>query len=160
MAQCDNGAFLGRLAQIDVFLGCSTTAPDGGSYISLGGTRGLSISGEWGTTDVTTRDSANAVREYIATYKDFSGSVDGTTLRDSTTNQKAIWEYVATTTSPDAWVRITIPFQDGSTWVHEYPALLTTAGLDLPYEDLATFSFDWQGNGQPVFTDVPAQEYD
>lgn len=156
MAQCDKGSWLGKLALVEVALVCSATAPESG-YLSLGGTRGLSINGEWGTTDVTSRSSATLAREYIATYIDYSGSIDGTTLRDSTQNQKTIRRYVLDpATSPDAWLRITIPDDSGATEVMEFPVLLNNSGLDMPYDDQATFSMDWTGNGAPEFTDVPA----
>lgn len=89
---CESGPFIGREALVEVSLACSDTAP--GSYLTLGGTRGLSLNGEWGTIDVTSRSSVGAVRERLADYIDYTGSVDGTIIKGASSNQKALRDYV------------------------------------------------------------------
>ena len=153
---CDNGAYIGKLALVEFSIGCSDTPP--ASYLPLGGTRGLSINGEWGTIDVTNRDSAGSVRERLADYIDFTGSVDGTTLQGSASNQKLLRRHVWSPADgqPKGWMRFTLPEEGGAVEIIEMPVIYSSNNLELPYEDLASFSLDWQGDGEPVFTDVPA----
>ena len=153
---CETGAYIGRAALVEVSLACSDTPP--GSYLTLGGTRGLSLSGEWGSIDVTSRSSAGQVREKLADYIEYSGDIDGTVLKGAAGNVKALRSYVwdPTDSQPKGWVRYTIPDDANGTETLEFPVIFTNFNYDFPYDGEATFSLSWEGDGAPVLTDIPA----
>jgi predicted secreted protein len=159
MAATDGG-WIGRDATIEIYIDTpSATEPvDGPLWLALGGTRGLSISGTWGSVDVTSRSSAGNFREKIADYLETSLSTDGVALRAAASNIKNVREYfhAPTTGQPCAWIRATFPEESGATYQMSYPVLLTSWGDEAPYDAEATFSLEAEGNGQPVFTDIAA----
>ena len=154
-----SGAWIGRDATIEVWLGDSPTMPiDGPLWLPLGGTRGLSLTGSWGTVDVTNRSSAGAFREKIADYLDTSFSTDGLQLQDAAANIKETREYVMAppTGQPCAWVRVSFPEPAGAVYQMSYPVLLTSWNDAAPHDAEATFALEAEGTGQPDFTDIPA----
>lgn len=153
---CETGAYIGRDALVEVSLACSDTPPV--SYLALGGTRSLSINGEWGTIDVTSRSSVGAVREKLVDFIEYSGDIDGTVLKGAAGNIKALRTYIwdPSTGQPKGWVRYTIPDDAGGTETLEFPVIFSNFNYDLTYDAESTFSLSWAGDGAPVFTDVPA----
>jgi predicted secreted protein len=154
----ENGAWIGRDAIIEIYIDTPSDTEPATNWLTLGGTRGLSISGSWGSVDVTNRSSLGAFREKIADYIETSISTDGVVLKAAASNIKAVREYfyAPTTGQPCAWIRVTFPEESGATETLSYPVLLTTFDYEAPYDAEATFSMEAEGIGQPVFTDIPA----
>jgi hypothetical protein len=160
------GAFLGRGVKIEILVGADNRALVNGAlpkpvtaYTLLGGTRGYSLSKEWGTVDSTSRTSVGSVRESIADYLSLSGSIDGVWLTEAAANIEATNTYVTAPPSgqPFAWIKTTRPGATaGSTITEELYVLLTSFSFEAPYDDVGTFSLDFTGLQPAVVNQVPA----
>ena len=155
-----SGAWIGRNATIEIYIDTPTDTEPTTNWLEIGGTRGLTISGSWGSVDVTNRSSVGSFREKIADYIETTISTDGVVLKAAASNVKAVRDYFYAPTNADvqpcAWIRVTFPDDAGATETLSYPVLLTTFDYEAPYDAEATFSLEAEGIGQPVFTDIPA----
>ena len=157
--------YLGRDVVVEVILAAATGSPTNGvftppatGWLPLGGTRGLSKGQEWDTVDTTSRSSAGAVRNNVATYLSTSGSIDGVYVKDTASNVKATDDYINAPTSgqPVGWIRLSYPAPTGNQVVREtLYALLSSFNVDAPYDDVMTFTLDYSGK-QPWVKTVGA----
>lgn len=144
-AGCVLDKYVGRDVAFEYMLACGDVNPQGASvnWLPIGALRAKEFSIEWDTVDSTADDNKGNVRSNLATYKTFSCSGDGTCKRADGTqsNQTALFKHVTnpqgTSGQPVAWIRITCP----DITVIAY-CLITTISRTMPYDELATFSFE------------------
>lgn len=146
---------MGRDVTVEVILATATGTPVDGSYtaptngwLPLGGTRGLSKNAEWDTVDTTSRSSAGNVRSSTVTFLQVSGSIDGVYIPETAENIEATDEYVSNPPSgqPNAWIRLSRPAANGTDIVQFTTyAQLSSFSVEAPYDDVMTFSIDYQG---------------
>jgi hypothetical protein len=165
----ESGAFLGREVGVQVALSGSRTMPTDEAFLDIGGTKDLSLSGQWGTVDVTSRSSLGRIREQLLDYVGYSGSFGGNILAEDSSNLRAVRnrclgiQDVADTpedATPTAWIRFAVPDEDGAddgdVELITLPINLSQCELNWPDEAAATFNFSFEGRGRVVSEIVPA----
>ena len=150
---CESQAFLGRETTLEYFIGCGDVAPLESQWLFLGALRSNSLSTEWDTVDATADDSAGAIREMLATYKNITISADGVAKRTdngTTTNQIALLQHFMNPTStggqPVVWLRRTDP---RLTIIGYF--LMSTYDLEAPYDEVSTYSIEATTTANSVF---------
>lgn len=160
-------AFIGRDVKIELILGKDTRAKVDGaypkpltpaSYVNLGGTKGYSKNASWGDIDATDRSSKGNVRESIVDYLAVEGSIDGNYRTGLSENIRATKAYVLNPPSgqPYAWMRVTIPSEDGGVTQDEDYVLLTSFDFEAPIDNVGTYAMNYKGQQATITTEVPA----
>lgn len=161
-AGCVLDKYVGRDVGFEYMLACGDVDPQGGSvsWLPIGALRAKEFSLEWDKVDATADNNKGNTRSALATYKTFSCSGDGTCMRKDGTqsNQTALFKHVnnpaGTGGQPVAWIRITCP----DITVIAY-CLITNISRTMPYDELATFSFEAEATESEygvIVIDTPA----
>lgn len=158
-------AFLGRDVTFEVILERDTRPKVNGAYpapadtyITVGGRRGASKEATWDTVDATHALTPGAVRQSLVTFLAISGSIDGVYDNDDAENVTAFEDYVNNPVSgqPYGWLRISMPMSDGSTRVEELYCLFTSFSPDFTYDDVTTYTVNYEGQQPIIQTTIPA----
>lgn len=144
-AGCLLDKYVGRDVGFEYLMACGDIDPlaTNLAWKPVGALRAKEFSIEWDTVDATADNNKGNTRSSIATYKTFSCSGDGTCMRKDGTqsNQTELYKHVnnpiSTGGQPVAWIRITCP----DITVIAY-CLITNISRTMPYDELATFSFE------------------
>lgn len=115
-------------------------ADGGGSFITVGGQRGASLSESSETIDTTTKDSGGAF-EYDYGFYGWEISCDGLYIK----NDEG-YELLGTAMQQKKKVRVQVKEEGSATKVGE--ALVTSKELDGPYDAEVTYSVTLQGSGK------------
>lgn len=110
------------------------------SDTALAGQKNASLKRSADTIDTTSKDSAGYWKENLAGWKEWSIDCDGAFIESDTAYQTLENSFV----NGDA-VNVYIELPSGIQYSGS--AVITDAGLDLPYDDLVTYSFTFQGTG-------------
>ena len=114
------------------------------TFLHIGGTRGKTKNSQWDTADVTSSDSPQFNKEYLATFKENTLSVDGIYLLDASANMDALEDAIV---FPDATDQDGQPFM----WLKfEHPQLTTRYLFGMvtsfergePYDGGSTYSLE------------------
>lgn len=164
----ESGAYLGREVGVQVAVSGSRTKPDDAEFLDVGGTKDLSLSGQWGTVDVTSRSSLGRIREQLLDYVGFSGSFGGNILAEDASNLRVVRNRAlgiqpegeeAEDARPTAWIRFAIPdelnAETGAVELLTLPINLSQCELNWPDEAAATFNFSFEGRGRVTSEIVP-----
>ncbi len=129
-----------KIVGVDVLLEVNLGTEETPEYKKLGGQRGATLNRSGETIESTTKDS-DSWREYLAGFKEWSLDCDGTvvvddeaydTLEDAFDDKKAIH------------ARIKMP----SGKEYEGNVIITDFPIELPYDDLVTYSLSLTGTGK------------
>ena len=108
-------------------------------YIKLGGQRGATLNRDKETLDATTKDSSGW-RENLPGLKEWSVECDGLIVVDD--NAYTILEDAFNEDTPLS-VQVAMP----SGQIYEGEVILTSFPIELPYDDLVTYSATLTGSG-------------
>lgn len=159
----ENKAAVGRDVAILIALENTPEPPQDENFKELGAVRGLDYGPEWETVDTTARGTSSGFsRTSLVTYKNNSVSVDGLRLLDDET-QDALNDHVefppaSMNHQPQGWVRIVEPRTGGASRIIDIPILFTSMTNSAPYDAEWSWSAEWDSQGDPVITNVPAEE--
>jgi predicted secreted protein len=145
--------FVGKICIIQAAIALETAVVGSLSWMTIGATRGLTLTSSWETVDATARDSPGNTKESLVTFIGVEISADGVAYGEAVTNQKALRSHVynpgaGTDNQPKVWLRITDP--DGSTYVG--PFIIGEFSDERPHDDVATWSMSASSNGAFVYT--------
>lgn len=116
-----------------------------GTYITVGGQRGATLSESAETIDETSKDS-NGFYEYDYGLGGWNISFDGVYIGDEA-------GYLALKDAMRAKEKILVRIQEGTSGpVESGTALVTSKDLEAPYDAEATYSGELQGTGQLTTT--------
>lgn len=108
-------------------------------WTKVGGQRGASLSRSSDTFDATNKDSLGW-KEFEAGFKEWSIEADGLVLTDDTA-------YTALETAYTAGAKVKVQIMDANGSDYTGTAIVTDLPIDMPYDDLVTYSCTLQGTG-------------
>jgi len=111
-----------------------------GTYITIGGQRGATLSESNETLDVTTKDSGGAY-EYDYGLYGWTISCDGLYVPDDV-------GYTALKTAFRGKTKVKVQIQEEGTATEEGEALVISKELDGPYDAEVTYTLELQGTGK------------
>lgn len=125
---------------LDVLIKVNVGTEDSPEYVAVGAQRGASMSRSAETLDKTSKDS-DGWQESLAGLKSWTISTDGLLILDDE----------GYTALEDAYMmseNVLVQFSTKSGTMYEGEAIITTIDLDAPYDDLTTYTAEFQGTGE------------
>lgn len=124
---------------LDVLIKVNVGTAEVPEYVAVGAQRGASLSMSSETLDKTSKDS-DGWQESLSGLKSWSISTDGLLILDDA-------GYMALEDAYMASKNVLVQFSTKSGAIYEGDAIITTIDLDAPYDDLASYSAEFQGSG-------------
>jgi TP901-1 family phage major tail protein len=125
---------------VDILIQVEDPAAVAGTYITVGGQRGATLSESNETLDVTTKDSGGAY-EYDYGLYGWTISCDGLYVPDDV-------GYTALKTAFRDKTKVKVRIQEEGTATEEGEALVISKELDGPYDAEVTYTLELQGTGK------------
>lgn len=124
---------------IDFVINVNTGTDALSVWTKVGGQRGASLSRSADTFEATTKDSLGW-KEFEAGFKEWSIEADGLVLTSDVA-------YTALETAYTTGAKVKVQIEDGSGSDYAGFAIVTDLPIDMPYDDLVTYSCTLQGTG-------------
>lgn len=124
---------------LDVLIKVNVGTEDTPDYIAVGAQRGASLSRSAETLDKTSKDS-DGWQESLAGLKSWSISTDGLLILDDEGYEALENAYMMSE-------NVLIQFSTKSGAMFEGDAIITAIDLDAPYDDLISYTAEFQGSG-------------
>ena len=125
---------------LDVLIKVNVGTAEVPEYVAVGAQRGASLSMASETLDKTSKDS-DGWQESLSGLKSWSISTDGLLILDDA-------GYMALEEAYMASENVLVQFSTKSGAMYEGDAIITTIDLDAPYDDLSSYSAEFQGSGE------------
>ena len=125
---------------LDVLIKVNVGTSEAPEYVAVGAQRGASLSMASETLDKTSKDS-DGWQESLSGLKSWTISTDGLLILDDE-GYMALEEAYMTSEN------VLVQFSTKSGAMYEGDAIITTIDLDAPYDDLASYSAEFQGSGE------------
>jgi len=122
---------------IDIVLEVEDSA---GEMIQVGGQRGATLNREGETLEATSKDT-NGWRDYKPGFKEWSVDCDGVVIVDDEG-----YNYLEEAFHNDSPVQATVAMPSGTVYTGD--TIVTSFPLEMPYDDLATYTLTLQGAGE------------
>lgn len=124
---------------LDVLIKVNVGTDEAPEYIAVGAQRGASLSRSAETLDKTSKDS-DGWQESLAGLKSWSISTDGLLILDDEGYEALENAYMMSE-------NVLIQFSTKSGAMFEGDAIITAIDLDAPYDDLISYTAEFQGSG-------------
>ena len=124
---------------LDVLIKVNVGTAESPEYIAVGAQRGASLSRSAETLDKTSKDS-DGWQESLAGLKSWSISTDGLLILDDEGYEALENAYMMSE-------NVLIQFSTKSGAMFEGDAIITSIDLDAPYDDLISYTAEFQGSG-------------
>ena len=124
---------------LDVLIKVNVGTAETPEYIAVGAQRGASLSRSAETLDKTSKDS-DGWQESLAGLKSWSISTDGLLILDDEGYEALENAYMMSE-------NVLIQFSTKSGAMFEGDAIITAIDLDAPYDDLISYTAEFQGSG-------------
>lgn len=124
---------------IDFVINVNTGTDAAPVWTKVGGQRGASLSRSSDTFDATNKDSLGW-KEFEAGFKEWSIEADGLVLTTDI-------GYVALETAYTSGAKVKVQIIDANGADYTGSAIVTDLPIDMPYDDLVTYSCTLQGTG-------------
>lgn len=124
---------------LDVLIKVNVGTAESPEYIAVGAQRGASLSRSAETLDKTSKDS-DGWQESLAGLKSWSISTDGLLILDDEGYEALENAYMMSE-------NVLIQFSTKSGAMFEGDAIITAIDLDAPYDDLISYTAEFQGSG-------------
>ena len=124
---------------LDVLIKVNVGTEETPEYIAVGAQRGASLSRSAETLDKTSKDS-DGWQESLAGLKSWSISTDGLLILDDEGYEALENAYMMSE-------NVLIQFSTKSGAMFEGDAIITAIDLDAPYDDLISYTAEFQGSG-------------
>lgn len=125
---------------LDVLIKVNVGTADTPEYIAVGAQRGASMSRSAETLDKTSKDS-DGWQESLAGLKSWTISTDGLLILDDEGYEALEDAYMMSE-------NVLVQFSTKSGTMYEGEAIITTIDLDAPYDDLTSYTAEFQGAGE------------
>lgn len=125
---------------LDVLIKVNVGTSEVPEYVAVGAQRGASLSMASETLDKTSKES-DGWQESLSGLKSWSISTDGLLILDDE-------GYMALEEAYMASENVLVQFSTKSGAMYEGDAIITTIDLDAPYDDLSSYSAEFQGSGE------------
>lgn len=124
---------------LDVLIKVNVGTEDTPEYVAVGAQRGASLSRSAETLDKTSKDS-DGWQESLAGLKSWSISTDGLLILDDEGYEALENAYMMSE-------NVLVQFSTKSGAMFEGDAIITAIDLDAPYDDLISYTAEFQGSG-------------
>lgn len=125
---------------LDVLIKVNVGTAESPEYVAVGAQRGASLGMSSETLDKTSKDS-EGWQESLSGLKSWSISTDGLLILDDE-------GYMALEDAYMTSENVLVQFSTKSGAMYEGDAIITTIDLDAPYDDLSSYSAEFQGSGE------------
>lgn len=139
---------MAKVAGVDILLLVNTGTDQAPVWTEVGGQRGATLSESLETIDVTAKDSGG-VQEFAPGLYSWTISADGVDVVGNEAQE-------ALKTAIRNRQPIKVRWSENGVDVFEGTAIVTSYEVEAPHDDVATFSLELQGTGQPVLN--PARD--
>ena len=124
---------------LDVLIKVNVGTAESPEYVAVGAQRGASLSRSAETLDKTSKDS-DGWQESLAGLKSWSISTDGLLILDDEGYEALENAYMMNE-------NVLVQFSTKSGAMFEGDAIITAIDLDAPYDDLISYTAEFQGSG-------------
>lgn len=125
---------------LDVLIKVNIGTVDSPEYVAVGAQRGASLGMSAETLDKTSKDS-DGWQESLAGLKSWTLSTDGLLILNDE-------GYMALEDAYMMSENVLVQFSTKTGAIYEGDAIITTIDLDAPYDDLSSYSAEFQGSGE------------
>jgi len=131
-----------KIVGVDVLLEVNKGTVDEPDFIKVGGQRGATLNRTGETLESTTKDS-EGWREYVGGFKEWSLDCDGVVV----VNDEA-YDLLEDAFDNNEPIQVQIQLPSGKGYTGQ--TNITDFPVELPYDDLVTYSLSLQGSGKLV----------